>query len=378
MRHPNLLRPQPAFPPRNGSRLKIPCALLRGGTSRGPFFLASDLPPSVEERNRILMRIMGSPEFRRIDGIAGMDPVTSKLAIISASTRADADVDYLFGQASLDGTGIDFSANCGNMLSAVAPFAIERGLVRAGNPETTVRVHNVNTGSIVFVRLATPRGHVEYQGDTAIDGAPGTGAPISLDFVDAVGSKTGKLLPTGQISNRIEGVEVSCVDVAVPMAIVRAADLDCHGDETPKALNANPQLLAKLEKIRIEAGRVMGLGDCSGLVIPKICLVSAPRGKGHITSRYFTPKSCHPSHAVTGALCLAVASRLRGSVAEKMILTDAPATARQRITIEHPSGCIDADLELEEKNGEIKILRAGFIRTAAWLFDGNVFVLGER
>jgi 2-methylaconitate cis-trans-isomerase PrpF len=354
-------------------RYRIPCTLMRGGTSRGPFFLAEDLPAEVVDRDRFLLRAMGSPQFQRVDGIAGMDPTTSKLAIISKSARPDADVDYLFAQADLKSSRLDYSANCGNMLSAVGPFAIERGLVEAKEGETLVRVHNLNTHTLVHVRVATSSGRVEYSGDFAIDGVPGTGSPIYLDFLNAVGSKTGKLLPSGLAREEIEGIAVSLFDVAVPMVMIKAEDLGFKGCEIPGAFNSNPELLAKIERIRLKAGLRMGLGDCSDKVVPKVCLVSEPKEQGVITSRYFTPKLCHPSHAVTGALCLAVAAKIPGTVAHE-VARGISSEKRQSIVIEHPSGSLAVDLEIDGQGEEVTITRAAFTRTADLLFEGSVFV----
>ncbi len=350
-------------------RYRIPCMLMRGGTSRGLFFLASDLPGVLEVRDRVLLGLMGTPQFNRVDGIGGMNPVTSKLAIISPATVAGADVDYLFGQVNAEGNRIDYSANCGNILSAVGPFALERGLVKIVSPETVVRIHNVNTGVIVHARIKTPENEVLYEGSTSIDGAPGFGAPISLHFIDSEGAITGKLLPTGQLQETILGIRVSCVDAAVAMVILKAADLGLSGYESPEDLNLNQPMLECLEHVRLEAGRRMGLGDCSRSVIPKVCLVAPAMNGGHVSSRYFTPFKCHPSHAVTGALCLGVAALIPGTIAYEVAQSGG-----NHFQIEHPSGSIEADLQLVQKlNGEMKVSRAAFVRTASRILDGIAF-----
>lgn len=258
--------------------LRIPCVLMRGGTSRGPFFLEQDLPAEPAERDRVLLAAMGSPHLLQLDGLGGGNSLTSKVAIVSRSSRPDADVDYLFAQVAVERAHVDLGPNCGNMLSAVGPFAIEAGLVPALDGETPVRIHNRNTGALVEATVQTPGGIVAYDGATAIDGVAGTAAPIKLNFLEAIGSKTGALLPTGSARSEIDGVPVTLVDYATPMLLLRAADLGLAGDETPPELDADPALLARLEQLRREAGRRMGLGDVAGRVIPKVgVLAGAPR-----------------------------------------------------------------------------------------------------
>ena len=350
----------------------IPCVLMRGGTSKGPYFFADDLPQDAHLRDEVLLAVMGSPDARQINGLGGADSLTSKVAIVSPSTRPDADVDYLFAQVKIDRAFVDTGPNCGNMLAGVGPFAIEAGLVPAHEGETVVRVYNVNTRALIHATVPTPGGQVEYEGDVAIDGVPGTGAPISLNFVDAVGSKTGKLLPTGEVLDKVEGIEVSCVDLAMPMVIARATDFGKTGHETRSELNADAELLENIERVRRAAGRLMGLGDVTGKVIPKFCLVSPPRHGGTITSRYFVPDSCHSAHAVTGTLCLAAACGLPGSITEGIAeLSPGP---RRMIVIEHPSGTIAAEFELTGPHDSPVIRRAALVRTARKLMAGSVFV----
>lgn len=351
---------------------RIPCVLMRGGTSKGPYFLASDLPEDVPTRDRVLLAAMGSPDRRQIDGIGGADPLTSKVAIISPSKRPDADVDYLFAQVSVDQAIVDTSPNCGNIISGVGPFAIEQGLVRANDPETVVRIFNVNTNAIVHATVQTPGGFVTYDGDTAIDGVPGTAAPISLNFVSAVGSKTGKLLPTGKPIDVIDGLEVSCVDVAMPMVIARAADFGKTGYESKAELDSDKDLLARMEAVRQKASRLMGMGDATGKVVPKFCLIAPPRHGSAITSRYFVPHSCHAAHAVTGGLCLAAACVVPGSVAEGIAVL--PPGPRRTIVIEHPSGKLGTEFEFHGTAENPDIRRAAFIRTARRLFEGHLLV----
>jgi len=353
----------------------IPCVLMRGGTSKGPYFLADDLPADPALRDQVLLAAMGSPDVRHVDGLGGADPLTSKVAIISKSTRPGIDVDYLFAQVVIDRAFVDTAPNCGNMLSGVGPFAIDAGLVPAQNKETLVRVFNVNTRAVVHAVIQTPDAQVRYDGDLAIDGVPGTGAPISLNFLDAVGSKTGKLLPTGHVRDTIDGVEVSCVDLAMPMVVARAADFGKTGYESKNELNADTALLARMEGVRLAAGRLMGMGDVAGKVVPKFCLIAPPRQGGAITSRYFVPHACHAAHAVTGGLCLAATCVLPGSIAEGIAAL--PPGPRRTIAIEHPSGTLPTEFELAGTPEAPVIKRAAFLRTARKLMAGTVYVPGE-
>jgi 2-methylaconitate cis-trans-isomerase PrpF len=350
----------------------IPCVFMRGGTSKGPYFLADDLPGDIATRDHVLLSVMGSPDLRQIDGLGGADSLTSKVAIVSKSRRPDADVDYLFAQVKIDRPFVDTAPNCGNMISGIGPFAIEKGLVPAEDGETIVRIYNVNTAALVHAVIRTPGRQVQYDGDVAIDGVPGTGAPISLNFLDAIGSKTGKLLPTGRVRDTIDGIAVSCVDFAMPMVIARAADFGVTGIETKAELDANAALLQRIEEIRLKAGALMGMGDVTGQVVPKFCLVAPPRYGNAVTSRYFVPETCHAAHAVTGGLCLAAACVLPGSVTEGIAaLSPGP---RRMIVIEHPSGTLGTEFELEGSGNNVVIRRAAFVRTARKIMEGSVFV----
>ncbi|MDE1570196.1 4-oxalomesaconate tautomerase [Aquabacter sediminis] len=349
---------------------KVPCVLMRGGTSRGPFFLENDLPREQAELSHFLLAAMGSPHNLQVDGIGGGNPLTSKVAIVGASTRPGVDVEYLFAQVSIDRAFVDFSPNCGNMLSAVGPFAIEAGLVDAREGETTVRIFNRNTGVLVEAVVQTPGGVVDYAGQTSIDGVAGSAAPIRLIFRNAMGSKTGALLPTGNVREEIDGVPVSLVDYAVPMVLIHAASVGLAGTETPDALEADIDLLARLEAIRLEAGRRMGLGDVSQIVVPKLALLSAPRAGGTLTSRYFAnSRRCHRGHAVTGALCIAAASLLKGSIAANLAVPDA--ARPNTFALEHPGGRTEVGLE-RDACGQLEA--ASLVRTARRLFEGNVIV----
>ena len=349
----------------------IPCMVMRGGTSKGPFFLASDLPEDAALRDRTLLAVMGSEHIRQIDGIGGGDSLTSKAVIVSRSSRPGIDVEYLFAQVAVGGNTVDTAPNCGNMLAAVGPFAIERGLVAAESPETTLRVFNRNTGKIVEVVVQTPGGNVTYAGDTAIDGVSGRSAPVVLSFLDAAGAKTGKLLPTGHPVDMIGGIAVSCVDFASPLVLFAAASLGKTGYETRIELDADKRLFDRVEAVRLEASRRMGLGDATGKVLPKVALLAPPTHGGTIASRYLTPWSCHAAHAVTGALCVAAACRVPGTVAQRLTRG-----GDDSIVIEHPAGKIETRVEVDStaRRSTPVILRAGVVRTARLLLAGRVFV----
>jgi 4-oxalomesaconate tautomerase len=351
---------------------EISCMLIRGGTSKGAFFLASDLPSEIEARDRILLAALGSPDPRQIDGIGGSDPLTSKVAIVGRSRRKDADVDYLFAQVAVDRPIVDTSVSCGNLLAGVGPFAIESGLVHPGNPLTRVRVHAVNTGSLIEVVVRTPGGEPRYDGSIAIDGVPGKAAPVLLNYGDVAGSKTGVLLPTGALRDRIEGVDVTCIDAAVPVVVIAAESLGKSGGETPEELNGDAEMLARIERIRRVAAYRMGLGDVQDKVMPKAALVSAPKFDRGVRSRYFVPHMCHAAHAVTGAIAIACCSVLEGSVAFDFARVGR--SAKERVVVEHPSGSLAIDLETENQGSDLLIRRAGLVRTARPLFRGKVLI----
>ncbi len=350
----------------------IPCVMMRGGTSRGPYFRASDLPADTTTRDQVLLAVMGSPDAQQIDGIGGATTLTSKVAIVSPSDHPQADVDYLFAQVSIDRAFVDTAPSCGNILSGVGPFAIETGMVTAQDGETLVRVCNVNTDSLIDAIIQTPNGQVQYEGATAIDGVPGTAAPVVLNFREIVGSKTGALLPTGNLRDIVEGVEVSCIDVAMPMVIMAATAIGKTGYETKDELDQDKAFLSRLESVRLAAARLMGLGDVSGQVIPKVGLLAAPYAGGNITSRYFVPTACHAAHAVTGAICVAVCTVLKGSVADGLARYDVDPP--RHCAIEHPSGRIDVALDVVRDGGQLQVNSAGVVRTTRKLFAGEVYV----
>lgn len=351
---------------------EIPCVLMRGGTSRGPFFRADDLPKDIALRDQVLLDVMGSPHELQINGIGGGSTLTSKVAIISRSTLPDCDVDYLFAQVSVAKRMVDTRPNCGNMLAAVGPYAIEQGLVAIQGEQTMVRIRNINTGTRVQAIIHTPNRAVTYEGDTTIDGVPGTGAPIVLCFEQAEGSLTGKLFPTGNRTDCIDGINVSCVDVAMPVMLVHAADLGKTGAESPAELDQDQEFLTRLESLRLKAGRLMGMGDVSHSVVPKPVLVS--KAQDHtIRSRYFTPHSCHKAHAVTGAIAVASSAMLPGTVSHAL-MPSCFQSLETVINVEHPSGKIAISLTLGGTASHPKVLTAGVVRTAKRIMKGTVCV----
>ncbi|MEJ8859859.1 4-oxalomesaconate tautomerase [Variovorax robiniae] len=346
----------------------LPCVLMRAGTSRGPFFLKEWLPANEEERDQALIGAIGASDPLQLDGVGGGSTLNSKVAIVSRSQEPGCDLDYLFAQVGVGHRSVDTRPNCGNMLSGVAPFAIEQGLVEALDGTTRVRVFNVNTRSRIDVVVRTPGGRVTYDGDARIDGVAGTAAPILLNFLDAWGAVTGKVFPTGKRVDTIDGVEVTCIDAAMPLMIVRAGDLGVTGSEKPAALDANPALLERLEKLRLQAGLLMGLGDVSASVIPKPVLVSPGDSPDSITSRYFTPRRCHASHAVTGAIGVLSAFALPGTVASAM----GRDPGRHQLVLLHPAGQIDVEVELEGHGDQASVTAAALVRTARKIMQGEM------
>jgi 2-methylaconitate cis-trans-isomerase PrpF len=346
--------------------------MFRGGTSRGLYFRAEDLPRDREAIGRILLSAMGSYSETQIDGVGGATPLTSKVAIVSPSKEAGVDVDYLFAQVGFLEPIVDFGPTCGNILSGIGPYAIEQGIVEAKEGETTVRIRLVNTGALVDAVIQTPGGRVNYEGDTAIDGVPGTAAPVVLNFVEATGSKTGALFPTGQRKERIDGIEVSLVDATMPAMILKASDVGVTGYESARELDANRPFFAKVEEMRMEAGRRMGLGDVGKSVVPKIMVLAPPRNGGVVTSRYLVPMKTHVAHAVTGAITLACCVGAEGTVADG--IADKSKIVNDTMEIEHPSGAIGVALRLHDAGNKVEVESAGVIRTTRLLFAGEVMV----
>ena len=346
----------------------VRCMWMRGGTSKGGYFLASDLPQGDEARDRFLLRVMGSPDPRQIDGMGGGHPLTSKVAIVKPSDRSGIDIDYLFLQVFVDRPIVTNAQNCGNILAGVGPFAIERGLVGVRGGTTEVSIFMENTGQVAVARVETPGGRVRYDGPARIDGVPGTAAPVPIAFQDTAGSSCGALLPTGNLVDVIEGIEATLIDNGMPCIVMRAADLGITGEETPKDLEANRALRQKLEAIRLNAGPLMNLGNVAEKSVPKLTMVSVPRNGGAISTRTFIPHSCHESIGVLGAV----------SVATACLLPSSPAAALARVgdgrevslSIEHPTG----EMTVVATRGEGgNVQRAAILRTARKLFDGVIF-----
>jgi 4-oxalomesaconate tautomerase len=355
-----------------GRQTAIACTLMRGGTSKGPFFLASDLPAQAAARDRVLLAVMGSPDLRQIDGLGGAEPLTSKVAIVSRSQRPGVDVDFLFAQVLIDKPLVDVSPNCGNMLAAVGPFAIERGLVAAADPLTRVRIHMLNTGNLAVATVQTPDGEVRYDGSSAIAGVPGTAAAIQIDFLDTAGSVCESLLPSGRARDRIGGIEVSCIDNGMPVVVLAAQSLDKTGYESPAELDADRQFKARLEQLRLAAGVLMGLGDVSQKVVPKMVLIAPPRAGGQVCTRSFIPHRCHTAIGVLGAVSVATACVMPGSVAEG-IATQATGSPGV-LSVEHPSGEFTVTLEVSGSGANFRAGRSGILRTARALMRGQVLV----
>ncbi|MEO1328790.1 MAG: 4-oxalomesaconate tautomerase [Pseudomonadota bacterium] len=351
----------------------IPYLFLRGGTSRGPYMLRSDLPEDRETLAEVLMAGMGAGHPLNIDGLGGGATVTTKTAMLSKSAEDGVDVDYFFAQVDVLTRSVDFKPTCGNILSGVGPAAIEMGLVPVQGDETVVRIRAVNTGALVEARIQTPDAAVRYDGDAAIDGAPGTAAPIALSFFGVVGSATGALLPSGNKIEVIDGIEVTGMDVAMPVAIARAEAFGLTGYETPEALEENKAFYERMEAIRREAGRRMGMGDVSNAVTPKFAILAPARDGGHFAARYFTPMSCHKTMAVTGAQCLAACALTPGTVADGLV-TD-PVSPLQMF-IEHPSGQIEVLMSFERQGDAVDVQAAGLTRTARLLAKGEFYVPG--
>lgn len=348
----------------------IPCTVIRGGTSKGLYFLASDLPADAGTRDAVLMAAMGSPDERQIDGMGGAHPLTSKVAIVSPSSRDDADVDYLFLQVAVDKAEVSDSQNCGNLLAGIGPFAIEKGLVNATGAVTSVRIHMLNTASIAVAAIQTPGGAPRYDGEARIDGVPGTAAPIPIDFLDVAGSSCGALLPTGNAVDVVEGVEVTCIDNGMPVVVMRAADLGVTGYESPEALEANAELKARVEAIRLAVGPRMNLGDVTKKTVPKMCLAAAPQSGGAICTRNFIPHRVHEAIGVFGAVSVATACVVPGSVLEGLAQVKDPSN----IEVEHPTGFFTVAMEAQIVDGQVKVRRSALLRTARKLMSGEVFV----
>ena len=363
-----------------GSQTALPCWFMRGGTSRGPFFRAEDLPEDQASRDAILLAVMGSPDPRQIDGLGGAHPLTSKVGIVGLSDRDDADLEFRFAQLQPDSDVVDLTPNCGNMLAAVVPFALESGLIVPHGDSTTARVRTLNTGLVAEITVPTPDGgsgrYVEYSGNARIDGVPGAAAPISINFLDTAGSVCSSLLPTGNVRDHVDiagtgRVDVTCIDNGQPLVIVAATALGRTGYESAEALNEDHELKSRLEALRLACGELMGLGDVTGRNYPKMTLVSPPVQGGAITIRSFIPHVCHESIGVLAAVTAATACVLEGSVAHDIAKID-PGTDI-RVSVEHPAGEFSVELGLDPGNPQ-RVIKSALLRTARLIMAGHVFV----
>lgn len=349
----------------------VPCMVMRGGTSKGAFFLCDDLPVDPAERDALLLAVMGSPDARQIDGIGGATPLTSKVAVVSRSSRDDADIDYLFLQVSVDQALVSDRQNCGNLLAATAQFAVERGLITVTGPAASVRVYMSNTDSVATSTFPIKDGLPIYAGDTAIDGVPGTAARVQLDFDDIAGGSCGALLPTGSAVDQIDGVAVTMIDNGMPVVVMLATDLGITGGETPSELDSNEALRSRLESIRLQAGRLMALGDVTDTTVPKLTMVSPPAGTGDLSTRTFIPHQCHEAIGVLGAVSVATAALLPDSPAADVMRAGAGLDGT--VVCEHPTGSFTAAVDVDTATSPPIARRAGIIRTARKLMDGVVF-----
>ena len=346
----------------------VPVMWMRGGTSKGGFFLAEDLPADRDARDALLLRVMGSPDPRQIDGMGGADPLTSKVAVVSRSQRPGIDLDYLFLQVFVDEAIVTDKQNCGNMLAGVAPFGIERGLVPARGEQTRIVIYMENTGQVAVATVETPGGRVRYSGDARIDGVPGTAAPVPLEFRDTAGSSCGALLPTGNAVDVIDGVRCTLIDNGMPCIVLKAEDVGATGYEDRETLDAAEDVKARIEAIRRKAGPMMNLGDVAELSVPKMMLVAPPRDGGAITVRSFIPRRAHASIGVLGAVSVATACLVPGSPAAEV--AQIPEGARKRLSVEHPTGEMSCVLEVDDGGA---VISAALLRTARKLMDGVAF-----
>jgi 4-oxalomesaconate tautomerase len=352
----------------------VRATMLRGGTSRGLYFEPGDLPSDPAARDDLLLRLMGTPDPRQIDGLGGATSLTSKVAVVGRSEHPDADVDYLFLQLGVDEPTVSDRQNCGNILAGVGPFAVERGLVPAEHPETSVRIRMVNSDSIAVATFPTPDGRVEYRGDTAIAGVPGTAAPVVLAFTDTEGSATGRLLPTGNVRDAIDGIEVTCVDNGMPVVLAMAEAFGLRGDESHEELAGDVALLDRVDAFRRKAGQLMGLGDVSGSSVPKTALLAPPRDGGQVGTRSFIPVQPHTAIGVLAAVSVVTGMLLPGAVGHE--LTAEWPRDRSQVDVEHATGHLLVDVVVDVDATPPRAVRSAVVRTTRKLFDGTVFPRG--
>lgn len=344
---------------------------MRGGTSRGPFFKATDLPADLQTRDKVLLSVMGSPDKRQIDGLGGAHPLTSKVGIVSRGSTPGVDLNFLFAQLQPDKDTVDTTPNCGNMLAAVVPFALETGLVRPKGDSTTLRVLTLNTDMQCDITVQTPNGQVEYEGTSRIDGAPGTSAPITINFLDTAGSVAPGLLPTGNVRDTIDGIEVTCIDNGMPLVMFRAEDVGRTGYENVEQMNADAELKARIERLRIACGHAMKLGDVTAKNYPKMTLIAPPRAGGSICTRSFIPHVCHEAIGVLAAVTVATACVLDGSITQG--IASMPPGNVKKVSVEHPTGEFSVEIEVDPANPQ-SVTRAALLRTARLLMRGEVMV----
>ncbi|NDP41501.1 MAG: 4-oxalomesaconate tautomerase [Aromatoleum sp.] len=349
----------------------IPCLFMRGGTSRGPFFDTADLPDDIARRDRVLLAVMGSPDKRQIDGLGGAHPLTSKVGIVRRGSKPGVDLDFLFAQLQPDQDTVDTTPNCGNMLAAVVPFALETGMVTPQGDTSSFRVLTLNTGMQCDITVHTPAGHVEYDGDARIDGVPGTSAPITINFLDTAGSVCAGLLPTGHVRDVIDGIAVTCIDNGMPLVMFRATDVGRTGYESVAQMDADGELKTRIERLRIACGHAMGLGDVTSKNHPKMTLIAPPRHGGSLCTRSFIPHVCHDSIGVLAAVTVGTACVLDDSVCDGIAVM--PKDRVKKISVEHPTGEFSVELEVDPANPQ-NVTRAALLRTARLLMRGEVMI----
>jgi len=355
------------------SQRAIRCSVIRGGTSKGLYFRDEDLPSEISMRAAVLLAAMGSPDVRQIDGMGGAHPLTSKVAVVRRSSRPDADVDYLFLQVWPDRAEVSDNQNCGNLLAGVGPFALEEGLIPTNDGTTDVRIWMENTQSLAVARIQTPGGQVRYDGDARIDGVPGTSAPIPIEFLDVAGSTCGSLLPTGNVVDVVEGVRVTCIDNGMPVVCIKAADLGLTGYEEPFEIEANSPVCEKVERIRLAVGPLMNLGDVTSKSVPKMSLLAAAQNGGAVATRTFIPKRVHEAIGVFGAVSVATACLLPGSVANELAGAVGTGTMTT-LDVEHPTGYFSVTMDVSHEDGSVTVNFSALLRTARLLMRGDVFV----
>ena len=359
----------------------IPATMMRGGTSRGLYFNASDLPVDTATRDRVLLSVMGSPDMRQIDGVGGAHPLTSKVAVLSESTHPDADVDYLFLQVAVDKAEVSDVQNCGNILAGVGPWAIEQGIVPATEGTTDVRIHMVNSSALSVATVSTPNKVVAYHGDAHIDGVPGTAAPVALNFLDVAGSSCGALLATGNVVDIVNGIEMTCIDNGMPVVVMRATDFGKTGYETPQQLESDTTLKTRIEEIRTEIAKRMNLGDVSNKTVPKMCLIAPPVNSGAVCTRNFIPHRVHEAIGVLGAVSVATACLLPGSVSEGIAVienTDQNGSGKKNIVVEHPTGSFTIAMVVDHTGNTAEVKQAALLRTCRKLFAGEVYIAASE